>query len=283
MKLGVSMWSYFHAWKAGRIDVPGFIHEAKRMNADGVELLDFFYKNAETERPLIQKALDETGLPCCVFSISQNFAKVDEVDRRAELSKIKFGVDEAVRYGASVVRVFAGDVPADGSIAFSDARQWIIDGLAEASIYANEQGVLLALENHGKLAGRGDQVRDLVLSVRERSKTNTLGANPDTGNFLLVDEKSHCALRDVAELAYMVHFKDFLAVPETKEGFVFSSLGGSKFVGAAVGEGSVDLPACVAELKRAGFTGFVNIEYEAEEDPFTGVPRSVENARALIG
>ena len=35
MNIGVSMWSYFRAWKDGRLDIPGFIHEAKRAGADG--------------------------------------------------------------------------------------------------------------------------------------------------------------------------------------------------------------------------------------------------------
>ena len=282
MKLGVSMWSYVHAWKAGRLDIAGFIHEAKKIGAEGVELLDFFYKDVENDRIAIQKALEETELPCCVFSISQNFAKPDELDRRAELGKIKFGVDEAVRYGAGIVRVFAGDVPADGSIDFGDAREWIIEGLTLACQYAEEKSVKLALENHGKLAGRADQVRDLVLSVRERSGSNTLGANPDTGNFVLVDQVSDTAIRDVADLAYMVHFKDFTKAPEGHEGFAYQSLGGEKYVGAAVGEGVVNLGACLAELKRAHFKGFLNVEYEADEDPFTGVARSLENARALM-
>ncbi len=282
MKLGVSMWSYVHAWKAGKIDVPGFIHEAKRIGAEGVELLDFFYRDREKDPADIQKALEETGLPCAVFSISQNFAKPDPQDRQAELGKIKFGVDEAVRYGANVVRVFAGDVAADGEIKFEDARTWIVEGLIEGSHYACEKGVRLALENHGKLAGRGDQVRGIIEEVRERAGHPTLHANPDTGNFLLVGQPSHEAIREVASLAGMVHFKDFARAPEGHEGFAYQALDGSKFLGTVIGEGDVDLAACVAELRAAGFEGWMNVEYEADEDPFTGVPRSLENAARFI-
>src|SRR5688572_26212234 len=202
MKLGVSMCSYFRPWKEGRLDIPGFIHEAKRAGAEGVELLDFFYKGTGTasatvlsqeevapERGRALAALAEAGLPCPIFSVAQNFAKPTAEEREVQLRKILFGIREARQYGAEVVRVFAGDV-AEG-ITFDEAREWIVNGLSQASQAAAEQGIRLALENHGTLAGRGDQVRDLIQDVRERSRTDALGANPDTGNFMLVNQPSH--------------------------------------------------------------------------------------------
>ena len=59
-------------------------------------------------------------------------------------------------------------------------------------------------------------------------------------------------------------------------------MSGVKFVGKAVGEGVVDLAACIRELKDAGFDGWLSVEYEGEEDPFTAVPRSIEAARNYL-
>jgi sugar phosphate isomerase/epimerase len=276
MKLAVSMYSYYKTVKAGQMDIPGFIHEAKRIKSDGVELLDFFYKDVENERAAALKALEETGLPCPIFSVAQNFAKPTAEEREAMLNKIKFGVDEAGRFGAKVVRVFAGDV--SEGITFDQAREWIVEGLSKASEYANAKGVKLALENHGKLAGRGDQVRGIIEDVRKRSGVNALGANPDTGNFLLVNQPSHEAIKEVAALANMVHFKDFKEDPTGE----YVALDGTKYVGTAIGEGIVDLHACIDILKYAGFDGWLSMEYEGREDPITAVPRSLENARKYL-
>src|SRR4051812_7856609 len=116
------MWSYFRPWKEGRLDIPGFIREAKNAGAEGVELLDFFYSGQGTSTPKALTSeevadkqaeavavLKETGMPIPIFSIAQNFAKVDPDERRNQLQKIHFGVDQAVLFGAGVVRVFAGD------------------------------------------------------------------------------------------------------------------------------------------------------------------------------
>jgi sugar phosphate isomerase/epimerase len=293
MKIGVSMWSYFHTWRKGGFDVPAFIREAKGAGADGVELLDFFYNEPGAERiPLftagqvtdkraaIKDALAETGLPCPIFSISQNFAKHDAAERETELAKIRFGVDEALSYGAGIVRVFAGDV--SDTVTFDQAREYIVDGLAKASAYASEKGVKLALENHGTLAGRGEQVCGLIEDVRSRSGNDALGANPDTGNFLIVGQASHDAIREVAKYAYMVHFKDFAPAPADWEGFSYKTVSGEPLVGKAVGEGVVDLGSCIQALQDAGFNGWLSVEYEGEEDPLTAVPRSIKNARRFL-
>ncbi len=280
LKIGVSMWSYVKAVRDGRLDIAGFIHEAKRAGADGVELLDFFYRDVVSDRQDAVQALRETGLPCPIFSISQNFAKPTEEERRAQLDKIKFGVDEAVFYGADVVRVFAGDV-SDG-ITFDQAREWIVEGLAEASKYAASKGKRLALENHGTLAGRGEQVRGIIQDVRRLAGNDALGANPDTGNFLIVHQPSHEAIREVAQFAYMVHFKDFSPEPEGYHGFAYTTLQGEKVIGKAVGEGSVDLAKCIRALKEVGFNGWLSVEYEGDEDPLTAVRRSIENARKFL-
>lgn len=276
MKLAVSMYSYYRTVKGGDMDIVGFIHEAKKIGADGVELLDFFYSDPEKERPLALDALRETGLPCPIFSVAQNFAKLTEEEREAQLYKIKFGVNEALHYGAKVVRVFAGDV--SEGITFEQAREWIIDGLSKASDYAHAHGVKLALENHGKLAGRGEQVRGIIDDVRNRAGTDALGANPDTGNFLLVNQPSHEAIREVAHLAYMGHFKDFREDPTGE----FVALDGTRYVGTAVGEGIVDLHACVDALQNAGFDGWLSMEYEGREDPITAVPKSLANSRKYL-
>ena len=280
MKIGVSMWSYVRAVKDGRLDIAGFIHEARRSGADGVELLDFFYRDVVADRHAADQALRETGLPCPIFSISQNFAKPTEEERRAQLDKIKFGVDEAVHFDAQIVRVFAGDV--SEGITFDQARTWIVEGLAEASRYAASKGRRLALENHGTLAGRGEQVKGIIEDVRRLSGNDALGANPDTGNFLIVNQPSHEAIREVADLAYMVHFKDFSPEPEGHNGFAYTTIDGRKVIGTAVGEGTVDLKQCILALKDAGFDGWLSVEYEGEEDPLTAVKRSIENARKFL-
>lgn len=275
MKLAVSMWCYVRSVQDGDMDLTGFVDEAANIGAEGVELLDFFYKNPEAERESVKDRLSSVGLPCAVFSVANNFAKVVDSDRKAQVNRIKFGVDEACFFGAQVVRVFAGDI--SEGITYDQAWRWIVEGLAESADYAQSKGIKLALENHGKLAGKGSQVRDIVGQVRDRCGHDALGANPDTGNFLLVDQDPVEAVTEVADLAYMCHFKDFEPGPG-----VFSSLAGLTYTGAVIGEGEVDLGGCASSLRDAGFDGWFSLEYEGTGDPRAEVKRSLANARRIL-
>lgn len=277
------MWSYVAPWKRGEMEVTDFIRTAKQLGVDGVELLDFFFRNQEdwsAETAAIESVLMETGLPAGVFSVGNDFAQTDESARQAQVDVIKRGVDQAKLFGADVVRVFAGgNVP---GVPNETVFDWFLQGLSEASYYAADRGVRLALENHGLIAGRSDQINDLIHKVRVATGTDTLGANPDTGNFLLVNEDSTDAVRGVAKFAYMCHFKDFEVAPPNWDGRAYEALDGTKFIGSAIGEGGVDLAACIEALRAVGFDGWVNIEYESEEDPNSGVPRSVLNAKRVV-
>lgn len=287
MRLAVSMYSYHGAVRDGRLDLPGFIRRAKLDGADGVELLDFFYKDNGLDadalvvsRAQAKEALAETGLPVPIFSVGNNLAQPDPRERQAQINRIRFGVDEARSYGAGVVRVFAGDVRQ--GVTFEEARAWIIDGLSEAADYAHERSIKLALENHGQLAGRGEQVREIIEEVRQRTGHDALGANPDFGNFVLVDDAPADAVRAEASLAYMAHFKDFALAPSDYREWTFTSLGGKRYLGCVVGEGVVDLPGCLTALREAGFDGWLSVEYEGVEDCLTGAPRSIAAAKALL-
>ena len=231
MKLGLSMYSYVKEYQSGRIDIPWFIQEAKRLGVQGVELLDFFWRDPAVELPEVRAALKDTGLPVGVYSVANNFVRAGEAERAAEVKKITNGVDYAVQFDAKVVRVFAGDIAPE--FTYEQCLLWIIAGLKEAAAYAYDQGVTLALENHGRLAGRSEQV-ELILNS------------------------------------------------DNYTGFAYIGTEGLKFAGTAIGEGEVDLPDCVSSLRQAGFDGWLNIEYEGEEDPFSAVARSVDYTRHLL-
>jgi sugar phosphate isomerase/epimerase len=283
MKLGLSMWSYVRPWKAGEMEAPDFVRKAKELGVDGVELLDFFYRNKgdwSAETVAIQRALDETGLPVGVFSVGNDFAQASKDARAEAIDVIRRGVDQALVFGSGVVRVFAGGALPGHSM--DEVFGWFIEGLCEASRYAADKGVKLALENHGLIAGRSDQICDIIAKVRAGTGTDALGANPDTGNFVLVNEDPVDAVRGVAKYAYMCHFKDFEVAPGNWKGPSYSALDGTQFIGSAIGEGGVDLEGCVDALRQVSFDGWVNIEYESDEDPTYGVPRSVARARAVV-
>lgn len=277
MKLSVSMWSVVEAVKEGRMNLRQFIDFAAGQSAEGVELLDYFWTDEKAEIPAVKKQVADHGLTLAVYSIGNDFFHPDAAERARELDDLRHGVDVANQLGVGLVRVFSGNYREGYTL--EDGMGWIIDGLSAGAEYAQRHGVTLALENHGLMAGRSDQVRAII----ERVNSPALRANLDTGNFLLVGQNPTEAAEELAPYVALVHLKDFRKARPDETVHVYKGLDGVGYTGTVTGEGGVDLPRIVAILRAAGYAGWLSLEYEGSADPITiGVPRSLEAARRLI-
>jgi len=274
MRVGVSMWSYVSHYQQGKMDVLSFLDTAGNLGVDGVELLDFFWKDKDTELPKVKEKLAAMNMPVSAYAIGNDLTDTDPAKRAEQVQAIKNGVDMALALGTDRVRVFSGH---HDEVGFEKALGWIIEGLKEGAEYAASKGVVLCLENHGTLAGKGEQVKTILDAVNSPG----LKANPDTGNFMTVNQDPVDAVKVIASMTGSVHFKDFRwARPEETE-HVYEGLEGSRVIGTAIGEGNVNLPEVVRILREAGYSGFLTIEYEGVEDPETAMPRSVDYAKKL--
>jgi sugar phosphate isomerase/epimerase len=277
MKLSISMWSVVHSVRAGQMDLSGFIDFAGRQNVAGVELLEYFWSDEQAQIPRVKKQLGEVGLTLAVYSIGNDFFQPDPEKRAQQLVNLKHAVDVANALEVKLMRVFSGNHKEGYTLA--DGQDWIIEGLAAGAAYAQQHGVTLALENHGLMAGRSDQVRQMIETVNSPA----LRANLDTGNFLLVGQNPTEAVRELAGLVALVHLKDFRRAREDETTHVYRGLDGLGYTGAVVGQGQVNLAEIIAILRTSGYQGWLSLEYEGSQDPLTiGVPESLEAARQLL-
>lgn len=277
MKLGVSMWSVVKVVESGQMDLPKFIEFAARQSVEGVELLDYFWNDEKVEIPQVKKQMADAGLKLAVYSIGNDFFQPDAKARAGVLAGLKHGVDVANQLGVNLMRVFSGSHKEGYKL--EDGLGWILEGLSAGAAYAQQHGVILALENHGLMAGRSDQVRDIIQKVNSPA----LRANLDTGNFLLVGQNPVDAARELGPLVALVHLKDFRRAGPADTVHVYKGLDGAGYTGTVTGEGMVDLPKIVDVLRSAGYSGWLSLEYEGGADPLTiGVPRSLEAARRLL-
>ena len=69
--------------------------------------------------------------------------------------------------------------------------------------------------------------------------------------------------------------------PNPGQGF-FRSRSGCYLRGAIIGHGDVPVKHCLMALKRAGYDGYVAIEFEGMEDAYKGLAIGLENLRRYI-
>ena len=277
MKLSLSMYSCVRAVRAGQLDLMGFVDYAATQDVAGVELLDIFWTDAEREIPQVKRRIADAGLEVAVFSISNDFIQPEASARAGELADLKRGVDIALELGVDRLRVFSGS--AREGVTQEQGNAWILEGLSAGAAYGESRGVTLALENHGRFAGRSDQVRGII----EKIDSPALRVNFDTGNFLPVGQDPVAAARELAELVVLVHLKDIRYAGDNEPSHVFPDPSGRLLTGSVIGDGLVDLPGVMAALREAGYDGWLSLEFEGSEDPLAaGVPRSRATARALL-
>ncbi|MEM3465139.1 MAG: sugar phosphate isomerase/epimerase family protein, partial [Candidatus Jordarchaeales archaeon] len=129
------------------------------------------------------------------------------------------------------------------------AIMWVIEGLRKCVKYAEENGVVIALENHGGITARADSVIRIVESVG----SPWLRVNLDLGNY------RESTYEDIAKtVPYAVHIHGKVSISENMK---------------------VDYEKVKRVLEDKGYNGFISIEYEEKEDPKIGVR---EFARYLL-
>lgn len=242
IKIGCAAYSYQEYFKDGRMKYEDFIEEVYRIGLDGVELTLYWLPSKDPSyfRKLKQLSLSR-GLPISCAGISTNFCNPDVSERKRTIKTVEEGLDVAHELGAPCLRVFAGSVPE--GYTETEATEWTIESLKSCVSYAEDRGVVIAMENHGGITDRADNVIDVI----KRVDSPWFRANLDLGNYR---ESTYNEIAKTVPYAVHIHGK----------------------ISVAVGV-KLDYQRIKEILEAGGYNGFLSIEYEEKEDPKIGVPR----------
>lgn len=217
----------------------------------------YFPKDITTEYLLGFKAMAfRLGLDISGTAIGNNFCLPEGPERDAELAMTREWIDYAAIIGAPVIRIFAGNVPKDDTE--DAALERCVAGINESLKYAAEKGVFLGLENHGGVTATPEQLLSIVKAVDD---SPWFGINFDSGNFHTADP--YASLEMIAPYAVNAQLKVMMK-PEGGE------------------ETRADFKRIIGILKHAGYRGYVALEYEEKEDPFTAVPALLSELREVV-
>jgi len=243
-----------------------FIDFAKDAGADGIEILDaFLYEpgvvrdHLPTEETIsnfvteAMTALDRTGLKVHAVSVTNDFNHEDTARLRIEREKIELGISLAKRFSAGSVRVFSGNPTSSDGVEL--VRYGTIDVLKDLA----NQGVVLALENHGAVFATPSR----LFSILEPLENRNIGLCFDIGNFVLADVNPVEAAKELP-IPKLIHIKDFKSVAKGS----YRSNKGDYFDGCRLGEGVVPIRETLDVLlsRLNGAPICLDIELECGED-----------------
>jgi sugar phosphate isomerase/epimerase len=230
-----------------------FIEKTAGWGCEGVELTEYYFKKPLTPEYLmkIKHATIKAGLPITGTPIGNTFTLPPGDARDRQIAAVKAWIDVSADLGSPAIRIFAGSAPK--GVEESQARAWAIECINISLEHAAKRGVYLALENHGGIVATADG----MLAIIKEIKHDWFGVNFDTGNFH--SEDPYAELEKIAPYAVTCQVKAEISRNGKHE--------------------ASDYPRLVAMLHKAGYHGYMALEYESAEDPMTAVPKQLDLLR----
>ena len=249
------------------------IDEAARLGFDGIEYcLDGEFSRGEL-RSFAKRARDAGIEPVC-SCVGADFLRCDDLE--AELSRVGDEIGRASLLGVPLLRhdVSNGYPGKLTDCDYEDALPVLAAACRRITEYARGFGIATCTENHGYFSQDAKRVLKLYESVGD----GNFGVLCDIGNFMCADADPVESTTLVAPYAVHVHAKDFYLSRKKEpadEGW-FPTRNGGSLLGAVIGEGDARAGESMAVLHKAGYGGFVTVEFEGREDNLVGIARGLE-------
>ena len=283
MKFAVSTYSFSQLLQKGEMTQLDCIAKAREMGFDGVELVeiaDYAEGDLTAYAGRIAQEAERRGVEVANFAFGADFVNGSGGDRQLEIRRVKDMIDAAHIMGAPCVR---HDVLycLGPFRSFGQALPALAEACRAVTEYAAEKGVRTMSENHGLISQDSIRVEQLFNAVNHPN----FSLLADMGNFLCADEDPVTAVSRVAPYTAYVHAKDFLVKagdgPDPGRGF-FKSRGGNYLRGTVIGHGAVPVRQCLDVLKKAGYDGYITVEYEGMEPALEGIAAGLENLKRYL-
>jgi L-ribulose-5-phosphate 3-epimerase len=272
-KLAISTYSYWH-FRDPKTPIETVIEKSAAIGVHGVDVL---HRQMDSEERAYLEKLKRTaftnGIDLICLSIHQNFVSPSSDERKKNIDHTLKCIELAYQMGIPCIRLNSGRwntiksfdelmaarglEPVLPGYTEDDAFKWCIDCIEQCLPKAEECGVILALENHWGLT----RTPEGLLRILNAIKSPWLGGLMDTGNFL---EDPYPKLEQIAPRAVFVQAKTYY--------------GGGEWYTL-----DLDYKRVAGILAKAGYRGYVSLEFEGKENADSGVPKSIEMLRQAFG
>jgi sugar phosphate isomerase/epimerase len=254
IKTAICAYSFREALGAHKLTYEDLVDMAVENGVDGLDVTVYWFPKENLDQFLssLRRKAFVAAVEIPAIAIRTNLCQKRANDQEQEAAWVNHWVDVAERLGAGHIRVFGGDVPKDSTE--DEAAKWVVEILKRSADYAGSKGVILGLENHGGITLQAKRIIDIVQAVDHPF----VGINLDTGNFRSDPyEQIQMCIPYAVNSQYKVNIRD--------DG----------------GREKSDWDRITKMFADAGYKGYISLEYEAEEDPFTAVPRHLKTMREL--
>jgi sugar phosphate isomerase/epimerase len=253
--VGCCAYSYAKHFDAGKITMEDFFRKAVELEVRGVDVTTYWLKSTEPGYlNSLRHLAFKNGLGFSGAAIRTEMCQSDPAKRAEQVQNIQRWTDATDRLGASHLRVFAGEIPAGATSV--QGIKWVVEVMKPACEYAAQRGITVGIEDHHGLTARAAE----IVEIMHQLDSPYAGINLDISNFEgPTDEQMYSDIAACIPYATHVHVREN-----------FESSGHP-----------IDLDRVWQMFANNGYRGYMSVEYEADEDAMTAVPKLVEKVKTL--
>lgn len=239
---------------------------ALKMGFSGVEFFDVARKGEELIPGVkfageVGRAMRDRGLEIPCYSCYGNLWKDDAEDLLKQ--RIDCAAATGTRQFHHTLLPYLTNV--ENAPSFEKAMEIVADRAARVADYAKTMGITCLYEDQGVyfngVYGFGEIWKQL------RSRCTNVGICADFGNVMFVGERPEPFIRKFAGDIRHVHVKDYLfknsVVPMGK--FWLEIVTGGWARDTVIGDGVLNIPACMSLLRDQGYDGWYSLEFASPE------------------
>jgi sugar phosphate isomerase/epimerase len=240
------------------MDLFDFVDYCFQLGLPGAELTSYYFPESVDDAYILKlkRHCHLRGITVSGGAIRNDFCQSNAAKVAEDIEHTRLWTDRYALLGAPAIRIFAGTQPKDQS--WDETLERCVAACQQACAHAEKKGVWMALENHGGVTAKAEG----LLQIVRRVESPYFGVNFDCGNFSSTDDP-YAELESIAPYAVNAQLKVDITIASKQQ--------------------ETDLPRVLGILRDAGYSGWVALEYESDEEPKEAIPRWIEKLQKLVG
>jgi sugar phosphate isomerase/epimerase len=251
---GCCAYSFRKYLAAKQMTMEQFIRKGVELRTVGLDMTVYWLASTQPDYLAgLRHLAFQCGIPFSGVACGSTMVQETQAKRDKTLAEIKKWIDVTDLLGASHLRVFGGGLPA--GVTRAQALDWVVETMKPACEYAGRKGITLGIEDHDGITLQAES----CLEIMRRVDSPFAGINLDITHFVpTATLDGYAQIQMCLPYATHAHIRDHFDNGEP-----------------------IDLDHVWQMFAKAGYHGYMSLEYGGKEEPMTAIPRQMARIEEL--
>lgn len=261
LKISLNAFSFNDLLLAKKITIDDVLDFCAKLGIEGVDLTGYYfpgYPEAPSDEYIfhVKKKAFRLGIDLGCTGVRNDFTWADPEKRKAEKKLVKDWIVVAQKLGAPGLRIFAGTLSKE-EYPWQKRAGWIAEDIRECAEFAQNHGVMLALQNHFDFAKTADEVEKLLKMIDHE----WVGLMLDVGSYHSPDPYRDIAATAKYAITWQMKEKVFVNDTQVESDYV----------------------KIIDIVKNCGYRGYLPLETLGAGDPYQKVEALYSKVKKILG